>query len=85
MVSTGVIPEEGFEEAREMKVAFRDSATIKRSASLSDHRFSIMPEEWFSPNESDDHEEEGDDEGLGDCLRLPRHSRQAAGTIRATT
>ena len=71
VVSTGGIPEEGFEEAREMKVAFRDPATIKRSASLSDHCFSIMTEEWFSPNESDDHEEEDDDEDLGDCLRLP--------------
>ena len=71
VVSTGVIPEEGFEEAREMKVAFRDPATIKRSASLCDHRFSIMSEEWFSPNESDDHEEEDDDKDLGNCLRLP--------------
>ena len=52
-------------------MAFRDPATIKRSASLSDQRFSIMSEEWFSPNESDDHEEEDNDEDLGDCLRLP--------------
>ena len=67
----GVIPEEGFEEALEIKVAFRDPTTIKRFASLSNHRFSIMSEEWFSPNESDDHEEEDNDEDLGDCLRLP--------------
>ena len=51
-------------------MAFRDPATIKRSASLSDQRFSIMSEEWFSPND-DDHEEEDNDKDLGNCLRLP--------------
>ena len=53
----GVVPEEGFEEAREIKVAFRDPSTLKRSLSLTDHRFSVLSEEWFSPNESDNDDE----------------------------
>ena len=69
VVCTGAIPEEGFEEAREMKVAFRDPSTLKRSASLTDHRFSVLSEEWFSPNESDDEEDDDDDDEKR--LRLP--------------
>lgn len=76
-VSAGIIPEEGFEEAREMKVAFRDPTSLKRSASLSDHRFSVMSEEWFSPNESDEDEGDGGDDDDDDddgSLKVPSGS-----------
>ena len=62
VLAEGVVPEEGFEEAREMKVAFRDPNTLKRSLSLSDHRFSVLSEEWFSPNEDEEDEDDDDDD-----------------------